>query len=38
MLKVYEPLFKAKVRGMDLMFSANELEAVASAAIHPDNR
>lgn len=38
MLKAYEPLFKARVRGTDLMFSPDELEAVASAAIHPDNR
>jgi uncharacterized protein len=43
MLGVYEPLFKAKSEGRGFssdqyLFSADELAAVARAAIHPDNR
>ncbi len=43
MLEVYEPLFKAKAEGRGFgpdqyLFSADELAAVARAAIHPDNR
>jgi uncharacterized protein YfbU (UPF0304 family) len=40
MLEAYEPLFKAKARGRGLgpdhfLFSAGELAAIASAAVHP---
>jgi uncharacterized protein len=43
MLEVYEPLFKAKASGRGLrpdhfLFSADELAAIAGAAVHPDNR
>jgi hypothetical protein len=44
MLEVYEPLFEAKTsggRGLNpdhFLFSADELEAVAQAAILPDRR
>ncbi len=43
MLEAYEPLFKAKTEGRGFgpdqyLFSADELAAVARAAIHPDNR
>jgi uncharacterized protein len=43
MLEVYEPLFKAKASGRGLgrdhfLFSADELTAIARAAVHPDNR
>jgi uncharacterized protein YfbU (UPF0304 family) len=43
MLEAYEPLFRAKTEGRGFgpdqyLFSADELAAVARAAIHPDNR
>ncbi len=43
MLEVYEPLLKAKASGRGLgpdhfLFSADELAAIARAAVHPDNR
>jgi uncharacterized protein len=43
MLEVYEPLFKAKASGRGLgpdhfLFSADELAAIAGAAVHPGNR
>jgi uncharacterized protein len=43
MLEAYEPLLKAKTEGRGFgpdqyLFSADELAAVARAAIHPDNR
>lgn len=43
MLEAYEPLFNAKTEGRGFgpdqcLFNADELAAVARAAIHPDNR
>jgi hypothetical protein len=43
MLEVYEPLFKARASGRGLgpdhfLFSADELDAIARAAVHPENR
>ena len=43
MLEAYEPLFKARTSGRGLgpdhfLFSADELDAIAGAAVHPENR